>query len=87
MYWDIEKVEVDSLEDYRIKVFFVDGLTGLVQFNLSFFRGVFSHLVNPKDFAKVTVFDKVVTWPGHLDLAPDAMYDEIKNNNGLWVVS
>jgi Protein of unknown function (DUF2442) len=86
MDWNVEKVEIDSLDDYRIRVFFKDGLSGLVEFRLSFFKGVFSHLVDPKAFAKVTVFDEVVTWPGHLDLAPDAMYDGIKNNGGLWVV-
>jgi len=31
------------------------------------------------------VNDGAVTWPGELDLAPDAMYDEIKAN-GRWVV-
>jgi len=86
MHWDIIKLEIVSLEDYKIKVFFKDGLSGEVKFNLPFFKGVFSHLVDTKNFAKVTVFDGVVTWPGHLDLAPDAMYDGIKDNHGLWVV-
>jgi hypothetical protein len=86
MYWDVDKVEVNSLDNYRIKVYFKDGFSGLVEFKMSFFTGVFSHLVDPQAFAKVTVFDDVVTWPGHLDLAPDAMYDSIKANDGLWIV-
>jgi hypothetical protein len=32
----------------------------------------------PVRFAEVRVTDGVVTWPGDLDLAPDAMYDEIR---------
>jgi Protein of unknown function (DUF2442) len=87
MYWDVIKVEIVDAYDYKIRVFFQDGLMGEVKFELNFFRGVFSHLVDPVAFAKVVVFDNVVTWPGHLDLAPDAMWHGIKNNNGLWIVN
>jgi len=33
-----------------------------------------------------TVEDGVVTWPGNLDLAPEAMYDAIRAH-GRWTVS
>jgi hypothetical protein len=46
---------------------------------------VFSPLRDPSRFAEVRVQDGVVTWPGGLDLAPDAMYDEIRRN-GQWVL-
>jgi hypothetical protein len=84
IHYDILRVEQTG--DKRIKVYFHDGLCGEVEFRQPFFRGVFSHLVDPREFAKVCVFDGYVTWPGNLDLAPDAMYDKIKENGGLWVV-
>jgi len=57
-----------------------------VNFLPSFFRGVFSHLASLPEFQKVNVVDGVVTWPGELDLAPDAMYAEIKRS-GEWLLN
>jgi hypothetical protein len=40
--------------------------------------GVFAGLADPTRFAEAYVQYGAVTWPGELDLAPDAMYAEIK---------
>ena len=40
--------------------------------------GVFARLAEPSLFAQVFVEHGAVTWPGEIDLAPDAMYAEIK---------
>jgi hypothetical protein len=45
--------------------------------------GVFAPLRDPAFFARAAAKDGVVTWPGELDLAPDAMYDAIRAN-GQW---
>lgn len=74
--WRITEVRV--LEDYAIWVRFTDGLEGVVRFQSEFFHGVFSHLNDPAKFREVAVVDGAVTWPGGLDLAPDAMYHDIK---------
>ena len=81
-------VEVRALPDYRLYVRFIDGTEGVVdarQFVLSASAGVFTPLRDPARFAEVRVQDGFVAWPGDLDLAPDAMYDELKRN-GLWVL-
>jgi hypothetical protein len=65
------------LENYAIRLRFVDGLEGVVRFPPDFFRGVFSHLNDPAKFREVAVINGAVTWPGGLDLAPDAMYQDI----------
>ena len=83
-YWRVSDVRV--IEDYALRVRFLDGLEGVVRFQPSFFRGAFSHLVDPVMFRQVTVVDGAVTWPGELDLAPDAMHHEIKEHGGEWVV-
>lgn len=83
-YWRISDVRV--IEDYALWVRFMDGLEGVVRFQSGFFRGVFSHLVDPAQFRRVTVENGAVTWPGDLDLAPDAMHAEIKQRGGEWVV-
>jgi hypothetical protein len=74
------------IEDYAVKVRFIDGLEGIVRFLPGFFRGVFSHLNDPKKFRQVSVVGGAVTWPGELDLAPDVMHEEIKQRCGVWVV-
>jgi hypothetical protein len=40
-------------------------------------------LQDQSQFRQVSVVDGIVTWPGELDLAPDAMHEEIKKN-GAW---
>ncbi len=47
--------------------------------------GVFAGLSDQSLFNKVYVEYGVVTWPGEIDLAPDAMYAEIKKT-GEWVL-
>ncbi len=82
-YWRVSEVRV--IDDYAVQVRFKDGLEGVVRFLPGFFRGVFSHLSDPAKFRQVGVIGGAVTWPGDLDLAPDAMHEEIKLR-GEWVV-
>ena len=83
MYWDV--TEVKPREEFVIFVRFRDGVEGTVRFLPTFFRGVFSRLKEHQEFMKVVVVDGVVSWPGDLDLAPDAMYRQIKDC-GHWVL-
>lgn len=83
-YWRVTEVSV--VGDYAVRVRFMDGLEGIVRFLPGFFRGVFSHLSDAAQFRQVTVVGGAVTWPGELDLAPDAMHEEIKQRGGEWVV-
>ena len=81
-------VEVRALPKHRLYVRFVDGLEGEVDMSPMLFDsrpGVFEPLRDKDRFAEVFVDDGVVTWPGELDLAPDAMYDEIKAH-GSWTL-
>ena len=83
MEWDVTEVIVKA--DNTLFVRFKDGVEGTVEFANSFFYGVFEKLKDPKKFRQVMIVDGVVTWPGELDLAPDAMHDEIKSN-GFWTL-
>jgi Protein of unknown function (DUF2442) len=79
--------EVRTLPGYRVVVRFVDGTEGEVDLSrlvLSNRAGVFAALRDPAVFAKAYVEYGAVMWPGEIDLAPDAMYDEIKKE-GRWV--
>jgi len=82
--WDITDMKITG--DHVISVKFLDGTEGEIKFLPTFFRGVFSHLQDQSQFQQVTVIDGVVTWPGGLDLAPDAMHNELIKN-GQWLLT
>lgn len=82
--WRVTRVE--ALPGMRLRVAFADGLTGVVDLSdlvQSPRAGVFSALADPALFAQVTLEYGAVTWPGGLDLAPDAMYTAIREH-GEW---
>jgi hypothetical protein len=56
-----------------------------VRFELSHLQGVFAALRQPDLFRQARIEGGAVTWPGEIDLAPDAMYREIKRA-GEWVL-
>jgi hypothetical protein len=67
---------------------FLDGLEGTVEMAellRSSHAGVFAPLADPAVFAQVFVEHGAVTWPGELDLAPDAMYKAIQER-GSWAL-
>lgn len=79
MPWRV--VAVETLPEFRLHVRFVDGTEGTVDLAALIHSpgaGVFASLADPVLFARAHVEYGAVTWPGEIDLAPDAMYAEIK---------
>lgn len=83
MHWDVKSIHVTGPLSFIVQ--FEDGLSGKVQFETSHLTGVFEILKDPSIFKKIHIEDGAVTWPGNLDLAPDAMYDAIKDR-GEWIL-
>ncbi len=84
--WRLTKVK--PLENYELEVEFNDGTHGfveMVKLILSDKPGVFAVLQDKDLFNKAHLEYGVVTWPGEIDLAPDAMFDAIKQK-GRWVL-
>jgi Protein of unknown function (DUF2442) len=80
---------IEVLPDYRLRVRFLDGTEGLVDLSArvrSPEAGVFAALADPDLFAKASVHLGAVTWPGELDLAPDAMHAAIRQT-GVWALT
>lgn len=84
MYWDVEEIAIEA--DYTLQVRFADGTCGRIHMKQEHMNGVFQPLRDERFFAKAFIEAGVVTWPGELDLAPDAMYRAIKQH-GTWVLS
>ena len=79
--WRVTAVE--ALPGFRLRVAFADGLTGTVDLSRlvrSPKAGVFAALADPSLFAQVKLDYGAVTWPGELDLAPDAMHAAIQQH-------
>lgn len=84
--WRLTKIK--SLPNYKLEVEFMDGTHGFVEMAeliMSKQAGVFAALQDKKLFEKAYLEYGVLTWPGGIDLAPDAMFDAIKRN-GRWVL-
>jgi hypothetical protein len=80
---------VEPLTGYRLNVRFHDGVSGIVDLSrrvVSSRAGVFAALADPTLFARVGVELGAVAWPCGVDLAPDAMHDELAAH-GEWVLS
>jgi len=81
---------VNALRGLRLQVTFVDGTAGEVELK-GFLSGpkvkgtLFEPLRNWEEFAGVRVEMGAVQWPNGADLAPDAMYDAIRQH-GRWIV-
>jgi hypothetical protein len=76
------------LSGFRLRVAFADGLTGTVDLSRMVHSpnaGVFAALTEPSLFAQVRLDYGAVTWPGELDLAPDAMHAAIQERS-VWVL-
>lgn len=82
--WRVAAVTV--LAHGRLHVRFNDGLEGEVDLTQRLACrdcGVFASLRNPEVFRAVTLEHGAVTWPGDIDLAPDAMHDAIQRNGTM----
>jgi hypothetical protein len=78
---------VEALPGYRLRVRFNDGSEGIAELDgllQSSDAGVFTALRDETLFRQVRISLGVVTWPGDLDLAPDAMYRAIREF-GTWI--
>jgi Protein of unknown function (DUF2442) len=73
-------VEVQPLDDYRLRIRFEDGAEGIVDLaQIVPFSGVFAPLRDRSEFALVKVNHELGTicWPSGADLDPDVLYSLI----------
>jgi hypothetical protein len=75
MYWDV--VEVRAEPDYSLFVRFADGVSGRVRIEPEKMTGVLAPLRDLRFFEQVFIDHGAVAWPGEIELAPDAMYEEV----------
>jgi hypothetical protein len=78
--WSIVGFKV--LPNYKIEVAFADGTSGIADLAPRLSQGSlgdgFDPLCDEKLFSQVFLEHGALTWPGGIDLAPDAMYLRIR---------
>ena len=78
--WSI--IHFTLLPDYKIEVSFADGTCGIADLAPRLSQGPlgdgFDPLCDEKLFSRVFLEHGALTWPGGIDLAPDAMYQRIR---------
>jgi len=75
MEWNV--IAVKPVAPLALEVELADGTVGQVRFEPSHLTGVLAALKAPFVFQQAHIDDGAVTWPGHVDLAPDAIYEAI----------
>jgi hypothetical protein len=87
--WRVRALQI--IEHGVMAIWFVDGTEGTVDMRAllnsdKVVGTVFEALRDATLFSRAGIHLGAVAWPGEIDLAPDAMYDEIRAN-GLWVLN
>ena len=72
-------VSVEALEDYNIRVKYVDGRDGVVNLAHLKGKGVFKAWDNYDYFRSVTIDpeSQAISWGNNIEICPDAVYFEI----------
>jgi hypothetical protein len=86
--WRVRDLRI--VEHGVLAIRFVDGTEGTVDMRAllnsdKVVGTVFEALRETSLFSQAEIYLGAVAWPGEIDLAPDAMYDEIRAN-GVWVL-
>lgn len=77
-------VQVEALPGFRLRVQCRDGTKGVIEladFINASSAGVFARLRDERRFAEVLLINGAPTWPGELDLAPDAIWHELRERS------
>jgi hypothetical protein len=82
--WDVVSATVTNHLEFSVT--FADGLSGRVRLLPTHLHGVFAPLGDPGFFRLLQVAHGYVSWPGEVELAPDAMYEAIRRD-GEWVLT
>lgn len=73
-------VEVKVVKPYTVWLRFSDGVCGSLDLSELVGKGVFAAWNDPPVFNAVTIDPEAHTlcWPGGIDLAPEVLYEELK---------
>ena len=75
-------ISAKPLDGFKIEVEFSDGTQGVISLKDRLFGPVFEPLKDPDYFEQLTINEfGVICWPNGADIAPDTLYEKIKDNS------
>jgi len=81
--WEFnEVIDIKYLGKYVYSIKFDDGVEGNFDFSEYLTRGpVFQALKDNKVFSKAMVEGGTISWPNGVDIAPETLYERLRNAN------
>ncbi len=78
----VHVTEVEVVGDHQLRLNFEDGSQGDVDFSSRQWRGVFEPLRDPSYFRRVALDRELgtIVWPNGADIAPETLYDRVKES-------
>ena len=77
----MKPVKVSALSNYRIQVFFEDGVNGIVDLKDMVHKGIFKTLQNVSFFNKPYIINGAIAWSEDLEIDSNNIYAEISGVN------
>ena len=81
--WEFnEVIDIKYLGKYVYSIKFDDGVEGNIEFSEYLTLGpVFQALKDNKVFSKAMVEGGTISWPNGVDIAPETLYERLRNAN------
>jgi len=75
-------IAVEPAGDYRLRLTFDDGIDGVVDLESRLWGPMFESLRDPDVFVRVRVDREAgtIVWPNGADLAPEALYEQVRRS-------
>lgn len=72
-------IAIEGLENYRVRLRFVDGVEGEADFSVHVGKGVFAPWTDYGFFRRAQIGEhgRTLTWPGELDFCADALWLQV----------
>lgn len=75
--------EAKALPEGQLVLQFADGLRGTVTLAQGELTGALARLRDPDYFVRMRLIDGVPTWPQGEDLAPDGLYEDVRQSQAV----
>jgi len=76
-YWIVKATEVTALSEYKIKVVFDDGVSGIVDLEELIPKGIFRQLKDKSIFQNIYTDGSAIAWSDELEIDAANIYAEI----------